>query len=164
MPIPNPFDNPLEFEPMHYIVDLEIKTVLIDLADTVPIGANAKAQVALNDRPFILQRITHQIKPQWIGTALSVQDGAYYLDWSLYEQIRYWKGALPLANVLTGSIAAGQVLDLPGPVPLTGNQTLHVTMTNALTRIFPLPDVFSVQVQFHGVQRRLIERMAERQG
>lgn len=119
------------------------------------IGDEGRGQVALNDRPFLVQFITHQIKipalpgPQEASLQLwQVQDGMYTLDWSLYEQSRFWKGTPPIADSGFGSVRTGEWIALPAPVSCAGNETLHVTIRNLVLR----PANFAVQVIFHGIQ------------
>ena len=134
-----------QFVPMQFVVD-----VSIDGAD----GSEGRGQVAINDRPFILQYITHQIIPGALNGADDVtgwlyQDGLYRLDWSLYEQARFWKGVPPMADAAYGSIRDGNWIRFPAPVSLPGNETLHVTIRNEVERQEP----WYVQVIFHGIQR-----------
>lgn len=134
-----------DYVPMQFVVDVQVE-------DTN--GAEGRGQVAINDRPFILQSIRHQIIPAAISEAADVtgwayQDGLYRLDWSLYEQARFWKGVPPMADAAYGSIRDGNWLPLRAPVSLPGNETLHVTIRNAVAR----QAAFTVQVIFDGIQR-----------
>jgi len=132
-----------DFVPMQFVVD-----VAIDAAD----GSEGRGQVAINDRPFVLEMITHQIIPGAIleppANGWVYQDGLYRLDWSLYEQARFWKGTPPMADAAYGSIRDGNWIPLRAPVSLPGNETLHVTIRNEVERQEP----WYVQVIFHGIQ------------
>lgn len=129
-----------DYRPMYYTVDVEI-------------GANAgdeeKGQIAINDRPFLIQRITHQIVAAGVPFFLLLQDGLYRIDWSLYEQKRFWKGATPNAVAAYGNARTGIFLDLPSPVSVIGNETIHVNMQNQVDRGEPI----TVQVQFQGIEQ-----------
>lgn len=133
------------FVPMKFSVNVAV-------AETQ--GAEGRGQVAINDRPFVLQKITHQIVPGAIieeddVTGWRYQDGLYTLDWSLYEQARFWKGIPMMADAAYGSIRDGNWIPLTAPVALSGNQTLHVIIRNIVARQNP----FYVQVIWHGIQR-----------
>jgi len=134
-----------KFIPMQFIVDVRVPEIF---------GGEARGQIAINDRPFILQWISHQIIPSVIDTNHDVsgwfyQDGIYRLDWSLYEQARFWKGVPPMADAGFGSIRHGRWQKLPAPVSLAGNQTLHVRIINQVAR----QEGYYVQVIFHGIQK-----------
>jgi len=141
---------------------------VIDIAGIGPnIGDFAEGSISLNDRVFILQRLTHAIIAwdQWtahpIGWTVGAwnQDGMYRLDWSVNNQLRYWKGALaPLAMIAHGSAQAGYWLDLPAPVVFAGLETIHLKVINAIARITPNPPpaaqhMITVQTIFHGLER-----------
>lgn len=133
------------FVPMQFITEVEVPET---------VGGEGRGQVAINDRPFILQKITHQIIPSALiaeadVTGWAYQDGLYTLDWSLYEQARFWKGVPPMADAGTGSIRHGNWIELPAPVSLPGNETLHVIIRNQVLR----QEAFKVQVIWHGIQR-----------
>jgi hypothetical protein len=131
------------FVPMQFTVNIDVPAAF---------GSEARGQVAINDRPFILEFITHQIVPEVLepdSQAIFVQDGLYTLDWSLFEQARFWKGVPPMADTGYGSIRHGVWIKLPAPVSLPGNETLHVIVRN----MFPREDPFRIQVIFHGIQR-----------
>lgn len=134
-----------QFIPMQFIVDVRVPETL---------GGEARGQIAINDRPFILQMISHQIIPSLIQgdhdvTGWWYQDGIYRLDWSLYEQARFWKGVPPMADAGFGSVRHGNWIKLPAPVSLSGNQTLHVRIINQVAR----QEGYFVQTIFHGIQK-----------
>jgi hypothetical protein len=149
------YADPTKYMPMQFVVDVEI-----DAANTalglLP-GDSGRGQVMINDRPFLITQITHQrIWPAAMPDTLwGTQDGGYRIDWSEYEQIRFWKGAIPLADIAFGSVRDGNWIPFPAPIPLPGKQTLHVTVTNALARGAP-PAVTTMYVEiiFHGLQAR----------
>lgn len=130
-----------DFVPMKFTVDVEIEAA---------IGSLGRGQVQINDRPFVLKKITHQIiahEPN--QNVYQQQDGLYRIDWSEYEQVRFWKGSIPLADAAYGSIRDGRWQPLDAPVTLPGGQTLHVQILNEAARL----EKFQVQVIFHGIQR-----------
>lgn len=131
----------LKFIPMSFNVDITVQAQP---------GDNNKGQISINDKPFILKGVRHQIIDGGIPIPFLMQDGLYRIDWSLYEQLRFWKGATPMADALFGSIRHGIWKDLEAPVGLPGNETLHVDIQNAVLR----PAPFTVQVLFCGLQAK----------
>jgi len=129
-----------DYQPMTYLVDVQVPQFA---------GQQGKGQVAINDRPFLIQRITHIITSAGVPIWLLIQDGIYRIDWSLYEQKRFFKGAVPNAVAQFGNARTGIWLDLPSPVAMVGNETLHVGVMNDINRGAD----FVVQVQFHGIEQ-----------
>jgi len=129
----------LKFIPMSFGVNILVQPNL---------GDAQKGQVAINDKPFILKGVRHQIIEGGIPIPFIQQDGLYSIDWSLYEQLRFWKGATPYADVMFGSVRNGIWKDLDAPVALPGNETLHVEVQNGLARPAPI----TVQILFVGLQ------------
>jgi hypothetical protein len=140
------------YRPQHFVIDIP------------GIGPNLgdfqEGSISLNDRVFILQRITHAIvawsdwtaHPVGWGIAAYNQDSMYRLDWSINNQQRFWKGTLPpLAMIAHGSAQAGYWLDLPAPVALNGLETIHLKVINAILRT--AGQLFTVQTIFHGLER-----------
>ncbi len=128
--------------PMKYALDIQIGP------DT---GDEGKGQVSINDRPFLLRQITHMIVPSaspW--TVADNQDGLYRIDWSLYEQYRFFKGAKLLADAAFGSIRHGIWIPLDSPVEIEGNQTLNAAVMNER----PRGSDWVVQIIFHGLQKQ----------
>lgn len=127
---------------------------VIDVNIPLEFGAEGRGQVSINDRPFVLEYLSHQIIPAALDqnqdvTGWFYQDGLYSLDWSLYEQARFWKGVPPMADAAFGSIRDGNWKKLRAPVSLVGNETLNVVIRNQVLR----EAAFKVQVIFHGIQR-----------
>jgi len=147
------YADPRKYLPMQFSVDVQIDAANGALG-LMP-GDTGRGQVAINDRPFLLAWITHQIV--WAAdlpdNLWQAQDGMYRIDWSEYEQIRFFKGSIPLADIAFGSVRTGIWIPFPAPVPLPGNQTLHVAISNALARGADW-DRLTVQVIFHGFQER----------
>lgn len=134
-----------DFVPMQFIINVDLPLAF---------GAEGRGQVSVNDRPFVLQWLTHQIIPSALDqnqdvTGWFYQDGLYSLDWSLYEQARFWKGTPPMADAAFGSIRDGNWKRLPAPVSLVGNETLNVVIRNQVLREADI----KLQVIFHGIQR-----------
>jgi len=137
------------------------KDKLLDFSDyqsmyygfNVEVGADAgdenSGQVAINDRPFLIQRITHRIIAAGVPFFLILQDNLYGIDWSLYEQKRFWKGAYPNAAGAFGNAMTGIFLDLSSPVAVIGNETIHAGVQNQVDRGAPI----TVQIQFHGIEQ-----------
>jgi len=132
--------DPSDLRPQIFSIDIEVGKEK---------GQEGRGQIAINDRPYLIKRITHQIVSTDPNVSVQEsQDGLYRIDWSLYEQVRFWKGSPPMADAAYGSIRHGVWRDLMVPVPLSGNQTLHVYITNEATRT----ENFIVNVQFHGAE------------
>jgi len=130
------------FRPIKYIID-----VTVGLNE----GEEGRGSIALNDRPFVLSRIKHQIVTNGEASiAFFLQDGLYRIDWSIYEQVRFFKGAVPMADAAYGSVRTGIWQDLPAPATLAGNETIHLAVQNVFG---PRPFDFVVQVIFEGVER-----------
>ena len=111
-------------------------------------GDAIEGQSALTNRPFVIQRITHQQITDGINT-IAVNDDLYTLDWSIYSQIRFYKGSPPMAAAAFGSARNGIWQDLEVPITVRGNETLHVTIQNMVQRT----NDWKVQVIFKGVER-----------
>lgn len=126
--------------------------VTVNLAKEL--GGEGRATIPINDRPFILQWLTHQIIPNVLRpaddiTGWAYQDGLYTIDWSLFEQSRFWKGDPPMADAAFGSIKTGKWIGLPAPVSMPGNENLNVILRNQVLR----EEDIKVHVIFHGIQR-----------
>lgn len=143
--------DPTQWIPMIFVVDVEINER--EPGVFLQPGDSGKGQVAINDRPFLLRQITHQIISRTPNENIyQQQDGIYRIDWSEYEQVRFYKGAIPMADAIYGSVRDGNWIWLKSPVTLPGNQTLHVTVINEAVR--NLVYKMTVQVAFHGLQHK----------
>jgi hypothetical protein len=111
-------------------------------------GASATVDIKINDRPFVLQTIRHEIIRDGSGNN-PVQDGRYRIQWSKADERQYFKGPVPMVDSNLGSVRHGRFYDLPQPIGFIASQTANVTIINALTR----EDHFTVQVQFVGVEK-----------
>lgn len=137
-----------DFEPQIFTVDVRFEHTR---------GSGGENSVSTNDRPFIIQKITHQlVNPQPDATNPDVsiqalQDGLYRINWSLYNQKRYFQGPVPMADAAFGSVRHGVWIPLPVPVAIEKNRTLKVNITNELERD-PAVRAYTVQVQFHGLE------------
>jgi len=132
-----------DFRPMMFSTLVEVGNADGD------IGKNA---VSINDRPFILKQVTHQITAPIFFDAVNGYDerqhGFYTLDWSLYNQDRYWQGDPPMADAAFGSVRTGIWIPLSSPIALEKSRTLNVSIGNVGVRYAP----YKVQVIFHGVE------------
>lgn len=144
--------DPTRFIPMQFCVDVEIREASAGAG--LVIGDTGRGQVAINDRTFLLRQITHQIVAHTPNENIyQQQDGLYRIDWSEYEQVRFFKGVIPMADVAFGSVRDGNWIWLKAPVTLPGNQTLHVTVINEAIRPAPV-ETMTVEIIFHGLQER----------
>lgn len=137
-----------DFKPMIFDVDVRIGRLIGDK------GSNS---VSINDKPFIIQWITHQIKdpyqpdPDPNFSVQQQQDGLYRIDWSLYQQERYWQGTPPMADTAFGSVRHGRWIRLPAPVALEKNRTINVDVTNEKFR-HASKDEYTIHIEFHGLE------------
>jgi hypothetical protein len=142
--------DPTKWIPMAFPVQVEIREQQAGV--NVQPGDQGRGQVAINDRTFLLRYITHQIIARTPDQNIyQQQDGLYRIDWSEYEQVRFYKGSIPMADIMFGSVRDGNWIWLPAPVTLPGNQTLHVNVINEAIRTIPQMEI---QVIFHGLQHR----------
>lgn len=153
----------IKFRPQEFVVDVTLPRNRGDWVD---------ASVSLNDRFFVLQMIRHIITYDYsyathrLGYAAPPaelrswkQDGLYRLDWSVFNQLRFFKGSVPCALEL-GSAETGIWVPLSAPVVLPPSQTLNLRVTNLVDRIGdggPPPigkDMgIDIQIVFSGVER-----------
>ncbi len=113
------------------------------------VGKNA---VPINDKPFILEMVTHQITKPIVFDAVygyaEEQNGLYTIDWSLYNQDRYWQGDPPMADAAFGSVRHGIWIPLRAPIALEKNRTINVAVGNVGLKRTD----YQVQILFHGVE------------
>lgn len=115
-------------------------------------GEKGSGSEAINDKPFIITHLTHQIVAT-VDLAESVQivqHGLYRIDFSLYQQERFWQGSPPMADAAYGSIRHGIWDKFDVPLALEKNRTLNVEIYNVQDQI--LHEDYTVQVQFHGFE------------
>jgi len=115
-------------------------------------GKVGKATAQINDKPFILEMVTHQKMGPVTYTATEgyeeFQDGLYTIDWSLYNQDRYWQGVPPMADAAFGSARTGIWIPLRAPIALEKSRTINVAVQNVGAKIAN----YKVMVLFHGVE------------
>lgn len=122
----------------------------IDLEIGPNAGDEEVGTVSLNDRPFVIEEIHHQIISDGNFPLLPIQDGLYRIDWSIGERVRFQTGPLPMADAAFGSIRHGIWVPLRSPVELIGTAKINVKVRNEFG---PRAAAFKVQVQFHGVEK-----------
>lgn len=143
-PLLSRFDqDPGPWRPMYYPVEIDVP---------VTAGQSAFGSVTINNQPFILQQITHQIigdTCDWEATGLC-QDGQYDIELS-DDQSNYQSGPIP-AGANLGGPGMGFSLLLTFPIPYAGAKTLNARVTNRVTRILvPSADTFLVKITFCGI-------------
>ncbi len=115
-------------------------------------GAVGKNAVPINDRPFVLELVTHQITGPTTYDANhgydENQNGYYTIDWSLYNQDRYWQGDPPMADAAFGSVRTGIWIPLRAPIALEKSRTLNVSVGNVGLKRAD----YKVMIIFHGVE------------
>jgi hypothetical protein len=138
-----PFDeDPGRYRPLSYGVPITLG---------VAAGAQASGSISINNEPFIMTSVTHQIIGPTADPATSglYQDGQYTIEWK-DEQSVYSNGPIP-ADMMFGSVRSGYIKELPYPVPFAGAKTLTFTLVNQVTRTLLVGDTFVVYVAIHGV-------------
>lgn len=115
-------------------------------------GEKGRGSEAINDKPYIITYLTHQIihTVDLAESVQIVQHGLYRIDFSLYQQERFWQGTPPMADAAYGSIRHGIWKKFEVPVALEKNRTLNVEITNVQDQI--VHAAYEVQVQFHGFE------------
>jgi len=152
-----PKNNFDEFRPMVFSVEVAFTT---NAAAVVPDGAKAEGSVAINDYPFIFDLVTHQIvQPTNLNNSVQIeQNGLYRIDWSLYNQERFFQGTPPMADAYFGSVRHGIWNKLKSPLALEKNKTINVELLNVQEKTRE----YTVQVLFHGVEDRRTEEQKQR--
>lgn len=133
----------MKLSQLSYIVNVEIGAAF---------GNVGAGSIAVNNEPFLLTGIRHQIIYDGVNTAAAqLQDGLYSIDWSLMETQRFFKGARPMANAMFGSPTYGNWKEFNVPIPLQGNETLNVAVMNLYRADRTNP--WEVQIIFDGLER-----------
>lgn len=143
--------DPGAWRPLFYGLDIDVG---------LKVGAINQGSVNLNNQPYILTRITHQIigdyyvetdpmvmYPMWL-----FNDGQYSIEWK-DEQSNYTNTMIP-ADLMFGTVRGyGGQRDLPFPIPFAGNKTITFRVMNLRTRTptIPLLKYFRVSVCLCGV-------------
>lgn len=144
-PLLGKFDaDPGQWRPFWYGLEID-----------VPCAVNGKGSgsVNLNNQPFILTRITHQI----IGCIESLeeptglfQDGMYTIGWK--DEISVYQNQPLPAELFMGSVRTGFSYEFPYPVPYAGNKTLTFEVYNRCQRtLSSQATTFKVGIVLHGV-------------
>lgn len=143
-PLLGRFDlDPGRWRPYFYGVEIEVG---------VSDGAIGRGSINLNNQPFILTRLAHQIIGATADPSVSglYQDGQYSLAWK-DDQSVYQKQPV-MANCLCGSIESGFSYELPYPLPYAGSKTLTFEIQNRVTRVIAgQRESFIVAVYLHGI-------------
>ncbi len=132
--------DPARWRPQYYETKIELSTNI----DSVQIG-----NITLNNQPFVLQRVTHQI----IGATAAgplFQDGNYLIDWK--DDSTSYQNSAAMADAMFGSVRTGNFLDLPAPIVYPSSKTLTVRVSNVIART-PADTFFKIQVIFHGIEQ-----------
>lgn len=136
--------KPGEYDPIQFPITIELGNA---------VGDSETGQINCRDNPFIVEFLTHQIVSPYDVTATGfqyneIQHGLYTINWSLYNQDRYWAGDPPMADAAYGSVRHGIWIPFRAPLALEANRTIEVELTNmALQRTD-----YKVQVIFHGIE------------
>jgi hypothetical protein len=115
-------------------------------------GARAVNSINLNNQPYIMTRITHQIVGNTTDPETSglYQDGMYAIAWKDEQSV--YTDAPIMANCFAGSVVAGFSYEMPFPLPYAGNKTLTFEVYNRVARtLAPGVDTFEVAIVLHGI-------------
>ncbi len=139
--------DPGPWRPLHYGVEIDVG---------LSVGAIGQGTIKLNNQPFILTRITHEIvglyhEDMWSNWLEN--DGQYTVEWK--DENSNYQNQPIFADIMWGRIKLGSQLDLPFPIPYSGNKTLTFKVENRRLRTptfpLPLPTYFRVALCAHGV-------------
>lgn len=143
-PLLGRFDlDPGRWRPLYYGVEISVGTAL---------GGSGSGSVTINNQPYIMTRVTSKIVGETGDPSTSglYQDGQYDLAMR-DENSNYQNGEIP-ADLMYGSVESGYIMELPYPIPYSGNKTLTFDITNRVARtLVPESTTFSVFVAVHGV-------------
>lgn len=142
MPLLSKFDlDPGAWRPYFYPVEITVGETS---------GDRGTGSIYLNNQPFILTRITHQIVGDTAHSSTSdlFQDGMYSIYWRDDQSV--YTNAPIMANSAFGSVASGFSYELPYPIPYAGSKTISFEVTNRVTRDLEA-DEFVVAILLHGV-------------
>lgn len=124
----------------------------VEISVPVALNGTGQANLVLNNQPFIMTRITHQVVGDTAHASTSglFQDGMYSIEWK-DEMSNYQNGPI-MADLMFGNVAAGFSYMLPYPLPYAGNKTLFFRVTNRVLRaLTPEADYFTVAICVHGI-------------
>jgi len=134
--------DPGRYRPMYYAVSIDVGAAA---------GAIGRGSITINNQPFIMTHVTHQITGNTVDYATTglAQDGQYLIFFR-DEQSNYQNVPIPAA-MLFGSVSSGYINPLAYPIPFPGNKTLSFELTNLYTRPMGQVEKFNVYVAIHGV-------------
>jgi len=128
---------------MFYGVEIDVPVLL---------NGRGSGSISLNNQPYILTRITHQIIGPTATASSSglFQDGQYSIEMK-DEQSNYQNIPI-MAQTFMGSVVSGFSYELPYPIPYAGSKTLTFNVFNRVVRTLdPEADYFSVAITVHGI-------------
>lgn len=134
--------DPGEYRPLSYGV-----TVTVGVAA----GDVGRGSININNEPWIMTSVTHQIIGPTADPATSglYQDGQYAIEYR-DEQTVYQNQPIP-ADIMFGSVRSGFIKELPYPIPFAGAKTLSFNVVNLVTRTLLVGLTFDVAIAIHGV-------------
>lgn len=94
-------------------------------------GSVGRGSVTLDNRPFILQRITHEILS--VDNEELYQDGNYLVSWR--DDLSTYCSTPAPADSMFGSVRVGHPLPLPTPINFSGNRTISFDVQNMISRL-----------------------------
>jgi hypothetical protein len=132
-----------QLKPMFYGIEIDVP--VID-------NGQGRGTITLNNQPYLLTRITHQIVGatfDWQTTGL-YQDDQYAIEFR--DENSNYQNIPCIAGTIFGSARMGVYPDLPVPLAYSGNRTLSFQITNRYTRVLtPQATYFKVAITLIGV-------------
>jgi hypothetical protein len=142
--------DPGRWRPMFYGVEIDVG---------LEEGNVGQGPINLNNQPFIMTRITHEIIGAYFEEAEVGNDwsnwifdnGQYAVEWK--DEVSMYVNNPIMADLMWGRTKFGYTLDLPFPIPYGGNKTLTFRVLNRTTRTPTIPDLkyFRVGICVAGV-------------
>jgi hypothetical protein len=136
--------DPGRWRPLHYGVEIDV---------ALTSGATESGTIKLNNQPFILTRITHEIVGRYVLDPLNSwleNDGHYSVEWK--DENSNYQNQPIVADLMWGRIKFGGSIELPFPIPYAGNKTLTFRVQNRRLRVSDTgATLFRVGIVAHGV-------------
>jgi len=130
-------------KPMWYNVEIEVPVALNGIG---------RGSIALNNQPYLLYRITHQIIGEtvnWETTGLE-QDGQYTVTFR--DENSNYQNQPIIAESFFGPCRTGHYLDFPIPIAYSGNRVLSFEIVNRYLRVLAgEEEYFVVALTLHGI-------------
>jgi hypothetical protein len=117
---------------------------------SLPVAANSRESfsIQLNQKPYILIRVCHQITALLDQSGNPINDGQYLVQMS-ETNVTFSNIAAP-ADLLFGANRNGESKDLVQPVYFGGNDAIQFDVTNLIDRVNRPSDMFRIDFVLQG--------------